>query len=115
MVMSSVLAKPLIAMLIGLPTLTAVLAIIFGYQCRIGIPHRGGVPLPATHDTRVSSPANGPIRRVRENVNHCRSATTSGRLRPTAEPLVQPLPGPCANPGHPGRCLKRGIRGLVAA
>jgi hypothetical protein len=40
--MSSVLAKPLIAMLIGLPTLTAVLAIIFGYQCRIGIPHRGG-------------------------------------------------------------------------
>jgi hypothetical protein len=38
MVMSSELAKPLVAVLIGLPTLTAVLAIIFGYKCRIDIP-----------------------------------------------------------------------------
>ena len=38
MVMSSELAKPLIAVLIGLPTFTTVLAIVFGYKCRIDIP-----------------------------------------------------------------------------
>jgi hypothetical protein len=39
-VMSSALARPIIALLIGMPTLAAIMAIIFGFKCRMGFPRQ---------------------------------------------------------------------------